>query len=157
MGRSINRWWSSKGRPPFNAGDYIVPNGVYDYGGNHKWPHDDAREVLFVSLNQSGGFWELGVFNPNMNTVSRYNPANFKQENAEMAAYERVKFTAVRLNEDGHIDPTFVYNAWHDSKHEARVEVAKIIEHGERIVVVQTVMLIEGEEPRPPIRVTEYK
>jgi len=97
--------------------------------------------------------------------TSEYLACNFtfvrrpQKENAEMAAYERTKFIGVRATEDGNIDASSnrEQTSWRDTKHEVRVDVAKIISEGEKWIVVQTVMMIEGEEPRPPIRITEYR
>lgn len=158
MAKSRQRWWASKGRPHFDPGDLVTPNGKFNYTGNHAWASGEYRRVLFVSYNESGGYWELGVFNPNMNTVSRYNPANFTKD-SEMA-YERTKYFAVKLNhpEDG---LSYLFSGdetqARDTRHEVQVDVGKIIKHGDRWLVCQTIMMIEGEEPRPPMRITEYK
>jgi hypothetical protein len=52
----------------------------------------------------------------------------------------------------GDIDTTPLRN----SQHEVRTDVNKRIAEGDKWLVVKTVCLFEGAEPRPPIRVTEY-
>lgn len=154
----------------------VTPNGNYPYPG---WPQGEYRRVLEVRLEPyEGRFWVLVVLKPGASMVSSYNPHNFeKQECAEMA-YEKTKFFAMKMNpgqlpgnatdlglrlypvmvgslSDIHSDA--MTTPLRDSRHEVRVDVTKLIAEGDRWLVVQTVCLIEGEEPRPPIRVTEYK
>ena len=117
--------------------------------------------------------------------TSDYDARNFtlhqRQENAEMAAYEATKFFAVKLRTDyreqtdyheqtdGLALETIQRSAPGDMSlhvhstplrsHRTQVQsdVKARIAEGDRWLVVQTICLIEGEEPRPPIRVTEYK
>lgn len=158
MAKSNRRWWTAYGRPPFDPNDWITPNGNYGYSGNHEWPKGEARQVLAVAINESGGYWELAVWNPNMKAVSRYNPGNFKtitKQEAPMAAYERTKYFASRIDENGAI--LGAHTSFTDTKSETIHNVKSMIGEGQRWLVLQTVCLVEGEEPRPPIRITEYK
>lgn len=112
--------------------------------------------------------------------TSDYDASNFKlhfrpKRNRPMATAERTKYFAVKLNpayihddgglvfdEVGKIHPGDIAGGLsttplRNSQHEVRVDVNKRIAEGDKWLVVQTVALLEGEEPRPPIRVTEYK
>lgn len=152
----------------------VTPNGNYRYGGNHAWPRGEYREVHSVELDYEEKFWTIQIWNPHLRQYSRYNPRNFeKRDNTEMA-YEATRYFAVKLSpgdqQDGQplsLAPiTPGVGDMHSSadttplrktRHEVKVDVQKIVQEGDRWLVVQTVCLIEGEEPRPPIRVTEYK
>jgi hypothetical protein len=150
-----------KGPPPIRAGDWISPSpSRYNYSGaQHRWPSGEWRKVHAVEIDENG-YYVLVVWNPVKGDFSRYTPYNFvEQENRKMAGYERTKYIGARATEDGDIayGGDREYTQWRNSQHEVRVDIAKVIGAGDKWLVLQTVCLIEGEEPRPPIRVTEYR
>lgn len=131
----------------------------------------ERRTVLEVIPNSNP--WDLiklrNAFSPI--GTSNYTSANFKlvkpkrKKEQEQMAYERIKYFAIKLNDPdqhGNIDGATVLSVdvttpLRDSKHQVQIDVGKHIQHGEQWLLVSTVALIEGEAPRPPIRVTEYK
>lgn len=160
--RSNNRWYVSKGHPPFEAGDRITPkSGGYSYdNAQHRWPHGEYRTVKAVTTDEDGKFYTLTVWNPVAGRNSNYTPNNFeKQDTKTMAPYERTKYIGVKATDDGDIPykEDCEFTEWRNSQHEVRCDIAKTIGAGDKWLVLQTVCLIEGEEPRPPIRVTEYR
>lgn len=77
-------------------------------------------------------------------------------------AYERKQWIGLKLDPSSNsvaaaigepLDNTPMLN----SQHEVRVEVQKRIEAGDHWIVLETVAMIKGEDPRPPISITEYK
>jgi len=173
MGKSKNLWYASMGRPPFEDGDLITPKrNSYRYPD---WPHGEYRPIIRVTLDSyDGSRWTLAVLRPGRNSVSFYNPHNFEKKDAEMAAYEKTKYFAMKLSDgiqetnhglrlDTHtIGPgdmalTEYTTPLRDHRTQVQGDVKARIAEGDRWLVVQTVCLIEGEEPRPPIRITEYK
>lgn len=55
--------------------------------------------------------------------------------------------------DENHYDTTPLRTA----KTQVMDDIKKIIKSGERWIVCQTVCMMEGEEPRPPIRMTEFR
>jgi hypothetical protein len=160
------RWRGALGKPPFETGDMITPNDRYGYGGNHKWPAGEYRRVQNVVYHETSNHWTLRIWNPSMARYSEYNPHNFKKQEADMAPYEKTKFFAAKIC-DGVIEAQIdgecsreggpLNTQFRDHKSAVIADVSKIIKQEEQWVILQTVALIEGEEPRPPIRVTEYR
>lgn len=162
--RSGTSYWRHKdGHPPFNAGDTVTLNGNYKYPG---WGVGEARTVIAVNYSENEDRWTLAIANPQSPFgVSNYNPHNFMKGPATM--YERIKYFAakivdgdmleIQINGETSRNGDIMNTEMRDSKHQVQVDVAEVIKHGDKWLVLQTVAMIEGEEPRPPIRITEYK
>lgn len=160
MGRNRpnNRWYVSQGHPPFEVGDRITPKPHgYSYdNAQHQWPHGEYRTVKAITTDEDNRYYTLTVWNPVAGRNSNYTPHNFQKQDTEiMAPYERKKYLGIQVDDKG--DATGEHTQWRDSRHEVRVDVANRINPGDRWIVLETVCMIEGEEPRPPIRVTEYR
>lgn len=159
------KWTKEHGHPPFKAGDMVGLNGNYRYPG---WAHGEQRVIIEVEYSEFEDRWALAISNPQSPYgVSKYNPRNFTKDTVNMA-YERTKFFAAKITNGDLIDAQLdgemsndvgdpLNTPMRDSKYQVQQDVAKIIKHGEKWLVLQTVAMIEGEEPRPPIRITEYK
>lgn len=184
FGRNKSRWYSSYGRPPFSKGDFVTPApGRYAYSGKqHMWRVGEYREVLDViqNLNQD---WVLVIENPVCARTSEYTPKNFiKREGVThvTAGFARTQYFAVKLNlgqapeQSGISDNGGLWlsdvNKDHEtdvnhydttplrlSRQEVLSEIKERIEAGESWVICQTLALVQGEPPRPPIRVTELR
>jgi hypothetical protein len=76
---------------------------------------------------------------------------------------ERTKYFAMKLASDYHLHEDGVVfdetsgTLLRGSKHQTALDVTRIIKEGEKWLVLQTVQLMEGQPPRPPIAITEYK
>lgn len=150
-------------RPEIKVGDMVVPNGRHKYGGLHKWPSNEPRRVSAVRLeDHPTPYWTISVWNPQLDKYSNYDPRNFKvvnpEENGEIGMAQRAVYYAVDFteNKEGYGPESRTIRGPYSTKHEARVDVATIIHEGDKWVIMQTIMLIEGEPPRPPIRITDY-
>ena len=162
-------WKGREGRPDFEGGDMITPNGNYRYGGNYKWPTGEYRQVLGVVYNTDYDYWSLEVFNPELRVVSKYNPRNFIKEHETVAPhYQKTKYCAVKLDpsqtsphEDGlctiESSGGFTTTPLRDTASMVKRDVEDRLQEGDRWMIIQTHSLLEAEPPRPPIRITEYK
>lgn len=167
MGRSKNTWRGSMGRPPFEVGDWVRPNGNYPYQG---WKDRAPRRVEAVNYDEMSDRWTLEIKNPMSpyNGYSNYTPRNMElvsrpyRTEEPKVAYERKQWIGLKLDPSSNsvaaaigepLDNTPMLN----SQHEVRVEVQKRIEAGDHWIVLETVAMIKGEDPRPPISITEYK
>lgn len=153
---------------PFQVGDTVCCVVDWYAGLRRGW----TRKVLDVRKKGSTNIIVLrNNFSPYTDAsgmrTSEYDASNFElvrrpAKEKAMAAYEKTKYCAIRVGNDEAIDGVTISGAtdeteWRDTKHQVTVDVGKVIKEGERWLVLQTVMMIEGEEPRPPIRITEYK
>lgn len=175
-----NGWPVHKGPPPFEPGDMITPKrGGYQYDNvQHRWPHGEYRRVKAITTDENGWYYTLTVWNPVAGRNSNYTPNNFERHpNKEVpaytqldedttVAYERIKYFGIKLNppeNHGVIDGAEVLSLdasttpLRNTRHEVQADIGKHIQHGDQWLMVQTVAMIEGEAPRPPIRITEYK
>lgn len=180
-----SRWYESMGHPPFAKGDYITPDQSWSYyaGKQHMWPHGEFRVIKSVRKNLNGD-WVLAVHNPVVGRLSEYSPKNFiKQEGMThvMAGFARTKYFAVKLNmsstapeehgladngglhlADVNTDPAEDSNhndttRLRDSRQEVLQDVKMLIEGGEKWAICQMLAVVDGEPPRPPVRVTELR
>lgn len=136
-------------------------------------PYMSIRRVLEVIQGPYGPLIKLR--NPKSPCgTSDYKASNFRlvkrvtTERIPDMAYEKTKFFAVEMdpNLDNSVSPTGEVRLVHSGrrttplrnlKYETLNDVKKEIEAGEKWMVFQTIALVEGEEPKPPIKVTEYK
>lgn len=86
----------------------------------------------------------------------------FIEREHKMPAYEKTQYFAARLDsskESGHflhLDPEGL-TCMRYSKHIAMQDVKELIQEGEQWVILQTVMKLTGESPKPPVSIVEYK
>jgi len=157
-------WKGREGRPDFEGGDMITPNGNYRYGGNYKWPTGEYRQVLGVVYNTDYDYWSLEVFNPELRVVSKYNPRNFIKEHETVAPhYQKTKYFAMKLDlasPNSDVELTFIEMSetpLRDTASMVKKDVEAVLGEGDKWIILQTHSLLEAEAPRPPIRITEYK
>lgn len=123
----------------------VVQDALYDVA-TAKW-----KVKLPNSQSPVGHTWYLAE---NWRLLSR-GPHN---QESEMAAYEKTKYFAIRMDEE-QASLAFASTATEprDLKSDTLKDVKEFIQPGERWMVLQTICLVEVEDPKPPIRVTEYK
>lgn len=134
----------------FQVGD-IVRCVTYNY---RSCPRNTKREVVEVIDTE---FELIRLENSQSPTgYSNYTSANFelvhrpnKRRPETMA--ERTKYFGIKINEMGDVMWT---TDDYDSKHQARLAAAQLIKEGERWLVVQKVMMLEGK-PKSTIDVIE--
>lgn len=165
-----------QGPPPLSAGDWVCPKISSYYG----WRKQEPRQIEEVVYFEEADRWTYRICNPTSEKgYSNYNVNNFyKVGDAhygehKMAAYEKTKFFAMKIaspygTESLSFEATSVFHPGdmartlhttplRDHQSAVRADVSSRIQEGDRWLVVQTVCMFEGEPPRPPIRVTEYK
>lgn len=158
------KWRVHQGKPPFNAGDLVTPISR----GYHGWYVGDTREVKYIHYDEFNDRVTIVIDNPKSPYgESKYNPNLLRvvtpaHKRNEGMAYEKKQWIGLKIDPSyssvaeaiGHPqDNTAMLN----SQHEVRVEVAKRVREGDHWIVLETVAMIKGEPPRPPISVTEYK
>lgn len=184
--------------PHIFAGDWVVPNGNYNYP---KWPRNEPREVKEVVRDEDNGNYTLRIWNPfktNGAGFSHFNPDNFRvvprrdDEDQNMVKEQIAdRFFAIKLNrnpedvrikqedvphtlslgydenggfhladvntnhevDENHYDTTPL----RDSRTKVTNDVRDLIQHGERWVICEAIAFIDGEPPRPPIKITEIR
>lgn len=137
-------------------------------------PYGETRRVQAVVRGPYGLLITLN--NPTSPCgTSDYKASNFSLvrraypgERTEMASFERTHFFAVQMDPDkdrlrtdndntimlmggGTVTPL------RHNKSETLADIKDQVRPGEKWMVFQTIALVEGEEPKPPIKVTEYK
>lgn len=162
MGKFKSTWRGSiQGRPPFEAGDRVTPNGNYKYRG---WGHSEFRDIESVDYDEEFDRWTIRIKN-HLSPLgySNYSPNNFQQSwydreqrKTPKMAQERSKYIGIRIDAEGIPRVELGFTPWMDTRHQAQVFVGQMIDTGQRWIVMQTVQMMEGEEPRPPIKITEY-
>lgn len=180
MARSRSQYNTPENPPPFRKGDWVVPSKARTkYPGWHPAVPRQIAEVVWDG-DERYGRWSYRIFNPQKNSqymdgYSHYNPDNFELASNKLLGTtpmtQKAQFFAIRLQEeqttgDGSLEITDVRNTdagaihttpLYDTKQDVVELVRSRILHGERWMVLQTVCLLEGEEPRPPVRITEYR
>jgi hypothetical protein len=164
-----SRYPGWKGMEPREIEDVVFD--VYD-GSTGRWRYkiwNPVKPIYLTDILRHA----TGVKPDSYGGYSLYNPANFElyhcnqsKEDTTMS-YRQTRFFAMQvLGEDtmggfnvvdkGAESP-IVTTPLRAHQSEARKDVKDQIREGEQWVVCQTVCLIEGEAPRPPIRVTEFR
>lgn len=175
-----NPFRDPKNRPEISKGQWVTPRrGKNCYA---KWRHGEFREVLRVDYdctNDPYGSWVLVIHNPlkigyKRNPdyeCSKYNPANFMtREEYEMINHvcplgtteapktsEAPKYYLVHREEPG---LSTIVGGPYDHKQQAIDAFQNsswAIKTGDEWQILKSVMKMEILEPRPPIRVTEFR
>lgn len=143
---------------------------TYDYGSLAKvldvkeGTQGDTLVLLNNPMSDTGIGWyyayNFEVIN-RLNSKQRFQLHQAKREEQMTNAYEKTSYFGVKLvtcdpSSFLAIDPEG-QTVLRPTKHEAIKDVQSAISIGERWMVLQTVALIEPQDPRPPIIITEYK
>ncbi|QIG70487.1 hypothetical protein PP744_gp024 [Rhizobium phage RHph_N38] len=142
----------------------------YDYAF---YPYGSIGEVLEVGRADGTGNDIIKLANPESPLgYSWYLTKNFqflersvKQDTKTMAAYEKTKYFVAVVDEEKTTPQFLVLDVesvgpLRDMKSEAfsdaRIRI-RADDAGKKLVILQTIALVEEEDPRPPIKITEYK
>ncbi|QIG76550.1 hypothetical protein EVC27_025 [Rhizobium phage RHph_I1_6] len=153
--------------PSAKKGD-VVKCLVSDYSEYEK---GDEAFVLGVSqlhiklANRKSPIGYAWYLSKNWAFVRRGHPAAEDTRRETMAAYEKTKYFVAVLDEEQTTPQFLVLNMdsvgpLRDMKSEAFTDARTRIradDAGKRLVILQTIALVEEEDPRPPIKITEYK
>lgn len=91
---------------------------------------------------------------------TEYHSSNFVlyKRNYQMPAYEKTKYFASEIEDTEKL--MFIIDSrtpLRDHQSETISDVKSIIRKDQRYMILKTVALIEYEEPKPPIKITEYR
>lgn len=135
-----------------------------------EYAYGDKATVLDVYKDVDNGNWKICL--PNSGSPvghTWYLAENWKLltrvKEQNMAAYEKTKYFVAVVNEF-ESTPTFLVpdpstiGPMRDTKSEALRDAETRIradDAGKKLIILQTIALIQEEDPRPPIKITEYK
>ncbi|QIG68766.1 hypothetical protein EVB68_029 [Rhizobium phage RHph_Y2_6] len=142
----------------------------YDYT---VYPYGSVAEVLDVGTSDNTGSDLIKLANElSPLGYSWYLTKNFqfleraiKQETKQMAAYEKTKYFVAVVDEERSTPIFLVHDPdsvgpLRDYKSEAIKDAELRIradDAGKKLIILQIIALVQEEDPRPPIKITEYK
>ncbi len=130
----------------FKEGD-VVKCRVYDYAS---YNYGDFAVIIKVNENTLTIRNDASPYGTSDYVKNNWIFVRRPQKKDNQMAYEKTKYFGIKMTSIGKTE-------MYDHQSEVRTTIKERLQEGEQWIIVQTLCMIEYAEPKPPIKVTEYR